>query len=228
MTDQRTAMFDAIRPFAPDRRFLDSHVQVIDALADAFGIARVGAAPQLTVRAAMETIEHEAIVQEAYKDSEGVWTWSVGLTAASGVNPLAYKDAPASLLTCLVAYVDRVRSKYLPEVVKAFAGASLTEAQLAAALSFHWNTGAIGHTDWVTLFLSGKRKEARAFLESHYLNGGALKERRLAESALFFDGTWKQTGTAMVYPVVKPSYQPAFSKGKRVDIAADLTKAISS
>jgi hypothetical protein len=40
MTDQRTAMFDAIRPFAPDRRFLDSHVQVIDALADSFGIPR--------------------------------------------------------------------------------------------------------------------------------------------------------------------------------------------
>lgn len=44
----REALFDAIRPFAPDRRFLASHVQVIDALADAFGIARVAepAAPE--------------------------------------------------------------------------------------------------------------------------------------------------------------------------------------
>lgn len=34
----RAELFDAIRPFAPDRRFLPSHVQVIDALADAFGL----------------------------------------------------------------------------------------------------------------------------------------------------------------------------------------------
>lgn len=40
MTDKRTALFDAIRPFAPDRRFLDSHVKMIDALADAFSLPR--------------------------------------------------------------------------------------------------------------------------------------------------------------------------------------------
>lgn len=37
----RTALFDAIRPFAPERRFLASHVQTIDALADSFGLARI-------------------------------------------------------------------------------------------------------------------------------------------------------------------------------------------
>lgn len=37
----RTELFDAIRPFAPDRRFLPSHVQVVDALADAFGLPRI-------------------------------------------------------------------------------------------------------------------------------------------------------------------------------------------
>ena len=155
----RTALFEAIRPFAPNRRFTGETVVMVDDLADKLGLARIGSASPLTERAAMETIEHEAIVQEAYKDSEGVWTWSVGLTAASGVNPFAYKDKPASLVTCLTAYVERVRSKYLPEVVKAFAGVSLTEAQLAAALAFHWNTGAIGRSDWVTLFLAGKVKE---------------------------------------------------------------------
>lgn len=38
----RQALFDAIRPFAPDRRFLPSHVQTIDALADAFKLPRIG------------------------------------------------------------------------------------------------------------------------------------------------------------------------------------------
>jgi len=42
---KRSDLFDAIRPFAPERRFLPSHVQVIDALADAFGIARVAEPP---------------------------------------------------------------------------------------------------------------------------------------------------------------------------------------
>lgn len=39
----RQALFDAIRPFAPDRRFLPSHVQTIDALADAFKLPRIAA-----------------------------------------------------------------------------------------------------------------------------------------------------------------------------------------
>lgn len=43
----REDLFAAIRPFAPDRRFLPSHVQVIDALADAFGIARVAEVPDV-------------------------------------------------------------------------------------------------------------------------------------------------------------------------------------
>lgn len=41
----RNDLFDAIRPFAPDRRFLQSHVQVIDALADAFGLPKAVADP---------------------------------------------------------------------------------------------------------------------------------------------------------------------------------------
>ncbi|MGE7204934.1 hypothetical protein ACQKJZ_04555 [Sphingomonas sp. NPDC019816] len=47
MTDRRTALFDAIRPFAPDRKFLASHVQVIDALADSFGMQRMDAQPKI-------------------------------------------------------------------------------------------------------------------------------------------------------------------------------------
>lgn len=38
----RTALFEAIRPFAPERRFAPAHVTSIDALADAFGLPRAG------------------------------------------------------------------------------------------------------------------------------------------------------------------------------------------
>ncbi|MEH6676116.1 N-acetylmuramidase family protein [Phenylobacterium sp.] len=38
----RTAMFEALRPFAPDRRFTDPMVPLIDAVADAFGLPPAG------------------------------------------------------------------------------------------------------------------------------------------------------------------------------------------
>lgn len=225
----RSGIFETIRAARDDKKFSADEVTAIDALLDTLGVPRVTpVSGSVTIRVVLETVEHESIVQEAYKDSVGVWTWSVGLTAASGVDPLPYKDKPAPLSVCLAAAVERMRNKYGPEVTKAFRGRVLTEAQFAAALSWHWNTGAIGRTDWVTLFLDGKVKEARSHLEGHYLNGGDLKERRLKEAALFFDGKWTQTGMASVVPVAKPSYQPNFRLTKRVNIMADLALALAS
>lgn len=183
---------------------------------------------QITPRVAGELAGHEDIVLEAYLDSRSIWTWAIGITKASGIDPLQYKDRPASLGTCLSAYVGLLRRAYAPAVLKAFKGRALTEAQFAAALSFHYNTGAIGVTSWVPLWLAGNVTAARAFLETHYLNGGTLTERREKEAALFFDGHWSGDGTAMVIPVNKPSYQPAFSKGKRVAIAGALATALAA
>lgn len=227
----RANIFEAIRAARDEKRFDMDEVTAIDTLLDKLGVPRVTpVSGSVTIRVVLETVEHESIVQEAYLDSAKppVWTWSVGLTAASGVNPLAYKDKPAPLSVCLAAAVERMRNKYGPEVTKAFKGRALTEAQFAAALSWHWNTGAIGRTDWVLLFLDGKVKEARAHLEGHYLNGGDLKERRLKEAALFFDGKWTQTGMVSVVPVAKPSYQPNFRLTKRVNIMSDLSLALAS
>lgn len=56
----RTALFDAIRPFAPERRFLASHVQTIDALADSFGLARLetkGLSPSPRIKAFIKNYE---------------------------------------------------------------------------------------------------------------------------------------------------------------------------
>lgn len=186
----------------------------------------VPAADPLTLRVAMETIEHEAVVLEAYKDSVGIWTWAVGLTKASGVDPLLYKDNPASMAVCLAAYVNRLRAKYLPAVVRAFGDKVLTEPQLAAALSFHWNTGAISSAEWVKSWCAGKVGTAELQI-MNWRTPASIIERREAERDLFFHGKWAQTGTALVLPVRKPSYQPNFSAGKRVNITTDLTKALA-
>lgn len=226
MTDPRTPLFEAVRPHLPHG--YDPHIiAALHAFADVAGIAREATASAFTPRAAAELIHHEAIVLEAYKDSVAVWTWGIGLTKASGVDPLAYKDKPADLATVLRAYVDRVRKVYLPDVLEAFGGCALSEAQLAAALSFHYNTGAIEQTSWVKLFLAGKVAEARTFLETHYLNNGTLRDRRMAEAALFFDGKWEGDGQATIFPVSKPSYQPAFGRGRRVEIMPALREAMA-
>lgn len=223
----RSALFAAVRPFAPAQSFTPADVTVIDMLADKWGLPRLEGDP-LTERAMAELIHHEAIVLEAYKDSAKppVWTWSVGLTAMSGIDPLAFKDKPSTLGQALKAFVNRCRNVYAPDVIKAFGGRQLSEAQFAGALAFHYNTGAIGKTDWVKMWCDGKPKEARAFLTSHYLNGGSLQSRRDAEAALFFDGKWGGDGTALIIPVSKPSYQPAFGKAKRVAIMDDLRGAM--
>lgn len=182
----------------------------------------------LTVRGAGELIGHEAIVLEWYKDSEGIGTWGIGVTNKSGHNVDQYKDKPQTLEHVLEVYIWLLRKSYLPEVLKAFAGRALSEAQLSAALSFHYNTGAVLRTDWVQLWLAGKTADARKHFTSHYLNGGDLQERRNKEAALFFDGKWAGDGKATILGVNKPSYTPSWKSAKRVPIVAALTEAMAS
>jgi len=199
-----------------------------DAVAKALGIvAAVATATDITLRGAMEIVSHEAIVQECYRDSVGVWTWSVGVTNASGheVYP-RYKDNPQPLDKCLAIYIWLLRTKYLPDVLAAFSGFPLSETQLTAALSFHYNTGAIKRAGWVASVKAGRMSQAREqFLE--WRSPPEIIPRRKAERDLFFAGTWSSDGKVNVYPVAKPSYSPAWGKIKRVDITADLTKAMA-
>lgn len=181
---------------------------------------------ELTVAVAAELVAHEAIVLEAYKDSVGVWTWGIGVTDASGHRVARYKDNPQTVERVLEIFVWLLRSKYLPDVVRAFGDHKLTEPQLAAALSFHYNTGAIGRASWVKSFLAGKPQTARAqFME--WRKPAAIIERREKECRLFFDGVWSGDGSALVIPVNKPSYQPSFRRAKRVPILADLERAMA-
>lgn len=163
----------------------------------------------LTPRAVAYPLSEEGVVLEAYRDSVGVWTWAGGIATTSGFNVMQYKDKPASLDTALRATVDYMRTRYLPAAAKAFAGHDLTEAQLAAALSFHWNTGAILTAQWVKDFVAGKSASARANI-MQWSSHGALIARRTREQKLFFDGVWPPLAVP-VYGVAKPSYHPSGS-----------------
>lgn len=170
----------------------------------------------ITPRIALELIAHEGLVTEAYKDSVGVWTWSVGVTDASGHKVFPrYKDKPQPLAHCIGVYLWLLRETYLPPVLAAFGPHDPSEAELAAALSFHWNTGAIARASWIRRFVEGDTAGARkAMLD--WTRPTSLLIRRRKEQALFFDGQWSGDGTALVYGVAKPSYHP--SRGKRIAV----------
>jgi GH24 family phage-related lysozyme (muramidase) len=172
----------------------------------------------ITARIMLEILEHEGLVREAYKDSVGVWTWGVGVTDNSGHKVARYKDAPTTILRALEVYEWLLRTKYLPDVLKAFDGFPLTEAQLGAALSFHWNTGAIGKASWVGMFRKGDMAGARNGFMA-YNKPPEIIGRRKLEAALFFDGKWSGDGKTIVYTRVrKPSYAPDWGSAQLTDM----------
>lgn len=230
MTQHREALFGVVRPWLAEPGWSTERIKAFDAALDAAGVpwddevaeAHPGG---LTVRGAIELIGHEAIVREAYKDSVGVWTWGIGVTNASGHNVDRYKDSPQPVAKCLEVFVWLLRTRYIPAVEAAFSGHALNEAQFAAALSFHYNTGAIASADWVKQWKQGEIAQARtAFM--NWRKPASIIPRREKERDLFFDGRWSGDGKATVYPVLKPSYQPDFRKPQRIDVTADVAALI--
>lgn len=182
---------------------------------------------KITPKIAGELVGHEAIVTEAYRDSVDVWTWSVGITNSSGHKVFPrYKDNPQTILRCLEIFEWVLRNKYMPAVDEVFKGRNLTEAQVGAALSFHYNTGGLRRATWVRNVLDGDMAAGRKNIMNWVKAGGKVNQglvnRRTAERNLFFDGTWSNTTKARVIPVSKPSYKPNFAGGKSVDIGNEL------
>lgn len=174
---------------------------------------------------AMEIAGHEAIIRQAYKDSGGVWTWSVGLTSATGHVVERYIGKPQSLAHCLRVYVWAL-DNYADEVRRVFAGFDLTKEQFTAALSFHWNTGGIGKATWVKKFKAGQMKAAeQAFML--YNKPAAIIGRRKAEANLLFRGVWANNGAMTEYTKLTAKSTPVWSSAKRINVAKELRAAIA-
>lgn len=157
---------------------------------------------KIDYQVALEVASHEAIVREAYKDIKGIWTWSIGLTNASGHNVERYIDKPQSLEHCLAVYVWALE-KYAKDVREAFTK-PLTQEQFAAALSFHYNTGAIKKASWVKNFNAGNITTAKKEI-MNYKTPAAIIPRREKERDLFFEGKWSNNGTILEYQVSSAS-----------------------
>lgn len=176
----------------------------------------------VTYRQALEIITHEAICLEAYLDSVDTWTWSVGITNASGHNVERYIGNPQTMEHCLRIFVWALE-KYATNVAVAFGDTPLSEEQFAAALSFEFNTGGIKRATWVKNFMAGDRALAKKnFMQ--WRKPPEIIPRREKERDLFFDGKWTQNGWATVYPVV--NQRPDFKNPERVNIEDDLRRAL--
>ena len=182
---------------------------------------------RLTPKIVLEIMAHEAIVRQAYKDSVGVWTWSVGITNASGHNVTRYIGNPQSMERCLAVFLWLLEEKYAPAVHKAFKGHVLSEEQFGAALSFHWNTGAIARASWVKAWKKNKSAEAyHAFL--NWRKPPEIVPRRLKERDLFFAEEWSHQGF-LVNEItrVTSSSAPDFRSMVKIDIQDDLLAAMA-
>jgi len=170
---------------------------------------------KLTQKAVNEIGSHEAVVLETYMDSEGNPTWGMGVTSKSGHDVLRYKNNPSTLQKAMDVYVWLLEIKYLPAVERAFQK-PLTEAQMAAALSFHWNTGGISVADWVHSYNAGAVEEARREF-MNWRSPPSIIERREKERDLFFDGKWSGDGKITHWTTVN-NMQIDWSKAKRIKL----------
>lgn len=188
--------------------------------------------PLLSERMLLEIAEHEGLVLEAYKCSAGVLTWGFGVTNASGHRVERYDTTRGGQRSTIERAVEvfewLLRTRYVPEVRRAFAGVDLSEAQLAAATSFHWNTGAIGSADWVRSFVGGRRQRAWSeFMQ--WSRPREIIDRRKAERDLFFDERWSTDGLVLMYDRVNPREprNPVWASARLVDIKDEVRAALA-
>lgn len=177
---------------------------------------------ELTLNVALEVASHEAVIRQTYRDSEGYDTWSVGLTSATGHDVTRYINNPQPLRKCLEIYVWAL-DNYADEVREAFRGHKLSEAQFAAALSFHWNTGAIKRATWVQRFKAGDMRGAREAI-MWYRTPQSIIERRKKERNLFFDGEWTNNGTMTEFTRLTPRRTPVWSSATRIEVGELLAE----
>jgi lysozyme len=138
---------------------------------------------------------HEGVVLKAYRDPVGVWTIGCGLTAKSGiVQPRAgmaiTRDHASNLLRLAL------NGNYEPSVHDAMPFAR--QHEFDAALSFHFNTGAIKRASWVRNWRQGNWDKVRDGLQLWVKGGGrvlpGLQRRRREEYELMAVGLYVSTG----------------------------------
>lgn len=162
---------------------------------------------QTSDRGIAALVAHEGIVPGPYWDSAKppVLTWGIGHTAAAGAPIPANlpRGMPADLdatLREVFAVFRRDLARYEADVARAIGSTPCAQHEFDAAVSFHFNTGAIARAAWVDLWKSGRRTEAARSMLVNWRRPASIIERREAEQTLFLSGDYGK-GQAAVWNV---------------------------
>ena len=148
---------------------------------------------QISNKGLIALASHEGIVPGPYKDSVGVLTYGIGHTKSAGDPDPAKlpKGMPNNLDEELVHILDifkRDVEKYAATVDKAIT-VPISQEEFDAAVSFHYNTGAITSATWVKTLNKGDHKTAAAQI-MNWSSPSEIIPRRTAEQVLFRDSVY--------------------------------------
>ncbi|WP_406735902.1 lysozyme [Thioclava sp. GXIMD4215] len=138
-------------------------------------------------------IGHEGIVPGPYFDSVGILTAYVGHTkAAGGFDPANLAagmpaDLDATLREAFHVFREDL-AKFETEVARAIK-VPVAQHEFDAAVSFHFNTGAIARADWVNKLNAADRVGAAAAI-MNWSKPVEIIGRRRAEQTLFRTGAY--------------------------------------
>lgn len=192
----RTELFNAIRPFAPNGKFTDSHVKAIDALADSFSLAAVDGAEGATARALKPSQacinlmhEFEGCRLKAYPDpgSRDGKPWTIGWgSTGPDIGPgtvWTQAQADARFASDVAKFADKVSA--------ALGDAHTTQHQFDAMVSFAYNVGVAAFSSSTLLKKHKAGDYSGAFSEFARWNKNdgkvmaGLTRRRAAEADLY-------------------------------------------
>ncbi|QDP65852.1 MAG: putative endolysin [Prokaryotic dsDNA virus sp.] len=145
-------------------------------------------------------IGHEGVVPAPYLDSVGVPTYGVGHTAAAGAPdpdklPLGMPDDLDAALVHVFEVFKRDLERYEASVAAAIK-VPVSQHEFDAAVSFHFNTGAIARASWVKSLNNGDREAA----SEQIMNWSKPQEiipRRQSEQKLFEHGIYPKEGVTV-------------------------------
>jgi lysozyme len=187
MTDQRTQLFDAIRPLMPGQRFTPAMVKMVDDLADRAGLPRLGTDDWLPYALALIK-EFEGCKLTAYPDpgSGGdPWTIGWGSTGPSIKRGVVWTQEQADQR--LAEHV----AEFARGVDKLLNGSPVTAAQKGALVSLAYNVGLanLGSSTLLLLHKAGEYADAAMQFGRWTRASGkvlvGLQRRREAEAAIY-------------------------------------------
>lgn len=183
----RTALFNAIRAFAKDRRLQPDQVKLIDELSDSLGLTRISNDDWLPLSLTLVK-RFEGCRLTAYPDpgSGGdPWTIGWGATGKGIAKGVTWSQADADYRLALDV------SRFAAEVDKLLGASPATAYQKAALVSFSYNVG-IGNLGGSTLLKKHKAGDytgaAIEFAKWNKASGKVLNglvTRRAAEAEMY-------------------------------------------